>query len=63
MKTRQQRNGPNTCCVVTAIPFGIYAELREARRVTADVEAAIERCVPFAPLHNPSNLTGIRVAR
>jgi len=48
---------------VTAIPFGIYAELREARRVTADVEAAIERCVPFAPLHNPSNLTGIRVAR
>jgi acetate kinase len=32
-------------------------------RVTADVEAAIERCVHFAPLHNPSNLTGIRVAR
>jgi acetate kinase len=39
------------------------AEFREAVRVTADVEAAIERCVYFAPLHNPSNLTGIRVAR
>jgi acetate kinase len=39
------------------------AELREAVRVTAEVEAAIERCVRFAPLHNPSNLTGIRVAR
>jgi acetate kinase len=39
------------------------ADFREAVRVTADVEAAIERCVPFAPLHNPSNLTGIRVAR
>jgi acetate kinase len=38
-------------------------EFREAVRVTADVEAAIERCVYFAPLHNPSNLTGIRVAR
>jgi acetate kinase len=31
--------------------------------VTADVEATIERCVHFAPFHNPSNLTGIRVAR
>jgi acetate kinase len=39
------------------------AELQEAARVTADVEAAIERGVDFAPLHNPSNLTGIRVAR
>jgi acetate kinase len=39
------------------------ADFREAAPVTPDVEAAIERCVPFAPLHNPSNLTGIRVAR
>jgi acetate kinase len=39
------------------------ADFREAVRVTANVEAAIERCIPFAPLHNPSNLTGIRVAR
>jgi acetate kinase len=39
------------------------AELREAVCVTADVETAIERGVHFAPLHNPSNLTGIRVAR
>ena len=27
------------------------------------VEALIERCVPLAPLHNPANLLGIRVAR
>jgi acetate kinase len=28
-----------------------------------DVEAAIERLIPLAPLHNPANLEGIRVAR
>jgi len=28
-----------------------------------DVVAAIEQLVPLAPLHNPSNLTGIRLAR
>jgi acetate kinase len=39
------------------------AEFHEPVRVTADVAAAIERCAHFAPLHNPSNLTGIRVAR
>jgi acetate kinase len=38
------------------------AEFREAARVTVNVEPTIERCVHFAPLHNPSNLTGIRVA-
>jgi acetate kinase len=27
------------------------------------VEAAIEACVPLAPLHNPANLAGIRAAR
>jgi len=27
------------------------------------VEAAIERCVPLAPLHNPANLAGLRGAR
>ena len=27
------------------------------------VESDIERCVPLAPLHNPANLLGIRVAR
>lgn len=28
-----------------------------------DVEATIERLIPLAPLHNPGNLEGIRVAR
>lgn len=28
-----------------------------------DVVAAIEKCVPLAPLHNPANLAGIRAAR
>jgi acetate kinase len=28
-----------------------------------EVEAAIERLIPLAPLHNPANLEGIRVAR
>jgi acetate kinase len=28
-----------------------------------DAIAAIERCVPLAPLHNPANLAGIRAAR
>lgn len=32
-------------------------------RVDADVERAIEDLSPLAPLHNPANLTGIRVAR
>jgi acetate kinase len=31
--------------------------------VTDDVEAAIEALIPLAPLHNPPNLEGIRVAR
>lgn len=35
----------------------------EATRVDDAVEAAIEGCVPLAPLHNPHNLAGIRAAR
>lgn len=31
--------------------------------VTDDVIAAIEKTIPLAPLHNPANLDGIRVAR
>ncbi len=31
--------------------------------ITADVLAAIEKNVPLAPLHNPANLDGIRVAQ
>ena len=34
--------------------------LLEPRRLTADVVAEIEACVPLAPLHNPHNLTAIR---
>jgi acetate kinase len=39
------------------------SEFDAAVRVTAEVEATIERCSAFAPLHNPNNLTGIRVIR
>lgn len=35
----------------------------EAVRIDDGVEAAIEECVPLAPLHNPHNLAGIRAAR
>ena len=31
--------------------------------ITDDVLAEIEKLVPLAPLHNPANITGIRVAR
>jgi acetate kinase len=31
--------------------------------LTPDVLAQVERCNPLAPLHNPANLTGIRVAQ
>lgn len=32
-------------------------------RITEDVEQAIEALIPLAPLHNPVNLLGIRLAR
>ncbi|MEI8255346.1 MAG: acetate/propionate family kinase, partial [Deltaproteobacteria bacterium] len=35
----------------------------DAAIVDDEVIAAIERCVPLAPLHNPANLAGIRAAR
>ncbi|MEW5740018.1 MAG: acetate/propionate family kinase [Myxococcota bacterium] len=35
----------------------------DAVRIDDAVEAAIEACVPLAPLHNPPNLAGIRAAR
>ena len=35
----------------------------DARRIDDEVIAAIEECVPLAPLHNPANLAGIRAAR
>ena len=31
--------------------------------IDAATEAAIEACIPLAPLHNPANLAGIRAAR
>jgi acetate kinase len=31
-------------------------------RIDDDVLAALEECVPLAPLHNPANLTGLRAA-
>lgn len=36
---------------------------REPVLVTDEVVAAIEACIPLAPLHNPANLAGIRAAR
>jgi acetate kinase len=35
----------------------------DAARIDDEVLAAIEACVPLAPLHNPANLAGIRAAR
>jgi len=37
--------------------------LHESVEITQDVEKEIEKCVRFAPLHNPHNLMGIRAAR
>jgi acetate kinase len=36
------------------------AGLTHPARITPEVTAAIEACIPLAPLHNPANLTGIR---
>lgn len=36
---------------------------RDPARITPEVLAAIEGCVPLAPLHNPHNLAGIRAAQ
>lgn len=35
----------------------------DATLIDEEVVAAIEECVPLAPLHNPANLAGIRMAR
>ena len=32
-------------------------------RITDDVMKAIEECIPFAPLHNPANITGIKACQ
>ncbi len=39
------------------------AAFHDATAITDEVLAAIEACVPLAPLHNPANLAGIRAAR
>lgn len=39
------------------------ADFSEPTRIDDAVEATIERLIPLAPLHNPANLKGIRVAR
>ena len=36
---------------------------RSSVQITHEVLAAIEKTIPLAPLHNPANLVGIRVAR
>ena len=32
-------------------------------RITDDVMAAIDECIPLAPLHNPANITGIKACQ
>ena len=32
-------------------------------KIDDDVMAALEECIPFAPLHNPANITGINACR
>ncbi len=39
------------------------ADFHDACAITDEVVAAIEACVPLAPLHNPANLAGIQAAR
>ena len=39
------------------------AAFHDATTIDDEVIAAIEACVPLAPLHNPANLAGIRAAR
>ncbi len=36
---------------------------RSSAQITPEVLAAIEKTIPLAPLHNPANLVGIRVAQ
>ena len=38
-------------------------QFTEPTRIDDEVEAAIEALIPLAPLHNPANLAGIRIAR
>ena len=35
----------------------------ESVKIDDSVMAAIEECIPFAPLHNPANITGIKACR
>ena len=35
----------------------------ESVKIDESVMAAIEECIPFAPLHNPANITGIKACR
>jgi acetate kinase len=39
------------------------ARFSGSRAIDADVLAKIEECIPLGPLHNPPNLTGIRIAQ
>jgi acetate kinase len=39
------------------------AKFSGSRSIDADVLAKIEECIPLGPLHNPPNLTGIRIAQ
>jgi acetate kinase len=56
-------NGPGEIHVIGHRVVHGGTEFSEAVVVSESVEAAIERLAEFAPLHNPLNLEGIRLAR
>ena len=60
-------HGPDLAGVeLTAVGHRVVhggAQFSTPTRIDDAVEATIERLIPLAPLHNPANLEGIRVAR
>ncbi|EFJ28782.1 hypothetical protein SELMODRAFT_92330 [Selaginella moellendorffii] len=51
----------NVCAVGHRVVHG-GEQFSKPTHITQEVKKAIERAVPLAPLHNPANLEGIRVA-
>ncbi|MEA2012911.1 MAG: acetate/propionate family kinase [Verrucomicrobiota bacterium] len=59
-----KKNFPNIN--ITAVGHRIVhggPSFKESVLIETEVEKEIERCSPLAPLHNPANLSGYRVAR
>ncbi|MFD0893797.1 acetate/propionate family kinase [Luteolibacter ambystomatis] len=62
LMTRDSTLGGKPDAVVHRVVHG-GERYTEAVRMTEEVEAGIDRLCAFAPLHNPVNLAGIRVAK